>query len=78
MRDERTSVHQRFGSTKEVDRRAWFDELVVWHVRADLNVPGPLLDKQAAALLLDKTRRRSSRLDWYAPPLDSLRFRFSD
>ena len=48
--------------TKEVDRRAWFDELVVWHVRADLNVPGPLLDKQAAALLLDKTRRRSSRL----------------
>ena len=36
-----------------MDRRAWFDELVVWHIWADLNVPGLLLDKQAAALLLD-------------------------
>ena len=66
-----TSAHQRFSLTVEVRQSVQFTQWVVCCVWADLNLPGPLADREAAAPLLDKTRQQSSRLDWYAPPLDS-------
>ena len=66
-----------FSLTVEVSQRGHFTQWIIWRVWADLNLPGPLADREAAAPLFDKTRQQSSRLDWYAPPLDSLRFRSS-
>ena len=72
-----TSAHQRFSLTVEVIQRGHFTQWIIWRVWADLNLPGPLADREAAAPLFGKMRQQSSRLDWYAPPLDSLRFRSS-
>ena len=46
--------------------------------QADLIIRGPLLGPMPAALLFNKTRRTSPGLEWYAPLLDSPRFRFSN
>ena len=46
-------------------------------MQADLIIRGPLLDPVPAALLFNKMRRTTPGLNWYAPPLDFLPFRFS-
>jgi hypothetical protein len=47
-------------------------------MQADLIIRGPLLDPVPAALLFNKMRRTTPGLNWYAPPLDFLPFRFSN
>ena len=62
----RALTMQRLSLTAEVamGRRAWFDEQVSWHVRADLSRTWLLLDSQRSTAPLFNKTRPGAQLIW--------------